>query len=221
MLYVDSVKELEKVSGVQFIGDGPMKKKVKFTGEKIGNPGSSSTKEIVAKRDDVTATLEDQIKGIIKNAGLVSKYETHMSEHFNKDVHIIAKSASTDEFFLRGGDACKCISIDPKGKKIYGQKVPEGKKIAGMCGAWAETLDPRCGPSGDKPQHCNEPEWCFVDPCNCHAQDLKKFDSAPGVTYSGMDLYYSAETCRGEDMEARGCATFTTANLCKSQVVSG
>jgi len=114
--------------------------------------------------------------------------------------------------FKWGQPECRCIGIDGQGGTTK-MKLGEGKfkdypaDTGATCEAWDKTNHPDCaGPNA--PEWCIH-RWCFVDPCSCEldqgdgsSSPPKSSYYLPEATFQGKPLFYSYNTCGGQDVYA-------------------
>jgi len=119
----------------------------------------------------------------------------------------------TKELPQVGTAGCRCIGFDNVpgttevtiDSQFLGAKqvIPYPAEIGGTCQAWDKDLHPLCKKGKNSPSWCKQ-RWCYVDPCSCSLKDIPKVTMyLPEATFTGKSLYYSYETCGGND-------TFTT-----------
>jgi len=117
------------------------------------------------------------------------------------------KNMWADEIPEVGTQGCRCIGFDniPGTTDISLEDEDGDEKvvaypaeIGGTCKAWDKDVHPLCR-GKDAPKWCKQ-RWCYVDPCSCDLKDKPKVTMyLPEATFGGKSLYYSYETCNGED----------------------
>lgn len=111
--------------------------------------------------------------------------------------------AWTQEEVHFGDTACPCIGFDliegviPV--QVDGHEVLYPADLGSRCEKWEEDRHADCL-KPDKPAWCSQ-AWCYVDPCHCQLPVLPlQSELTPQVRYRGRPIYYSYETCGGEDL---------------------
>eukprot|EP00930_Biecheleria_cincta_P013634 TRINITY_DN1205_c0_g1_i1.p1 TRINITY_DN1205_c0_g1~~TRINITY_DN1205_c0_g1_i1.p1 ORF type:complete len:592 (+),score=183.89 TRINITY_DN1205_c0_g1_i1:54-1829(+) len=102
-----------------------------------------------------------------------------------------------------GDAACQCIGVDGRPGTL---EVQISKNVTARypvdagatCKAWDVEYHPDCQ-GKDAPDWCKE-VWCFVDPCSCAIPVSPKLSNyMKDATWSGRPVYYSYDTCGGND----------------------
>mmetsp|Transcript_31475 Transcript_31475/g.85413 ORF Transcript_31475/g.85413 Transcript_31475/m.85413 type:complete len:267 (-) Transcript_31475:69-869(-) len=101
-----------------------------------------------------------------------------------------------------GDELCKCIELpDTQGTvsaNISGANYSYLADVGSSCSAWDENRHPACNGT-DSPSWCSQ-QWCYVDPCRCQMAPKMSAYLLGGVSYQGMPLFYSYETCGQRDV---------------------
>jgi len=108
-----------------------------------------------------------------------------------------------------GEAGCQCIGFDGmpgsfnvtlQGSGSAGASVVRyPAELGGTCSAWDQGVHPECQQGPDSPSWCAQ-RWCYVNPCTCDLAEPPKVGMyLPNATFNGLSLYYSYETCGGED----------------------
>lgn len=126
-----------------------------------------------------------------------------VAEHTESQVAVYRKK----EHKHFGDTVCPCIGFDNiEGETIVsldgGKDVAYPADLGSRCEAWDDGLHPQCK-TGQTPGlgagWCAQ-AWCYVDACNCDIPILPKVSSyLPGASYRGKPMFYSYNTCGGED----------------------
>jgi len=140
----------------------------------------------------------------LRQVSLLSQQHNAEKHHVETQVALVADGAGEPRHF--GDTLCPCIGFD----NIEGTTMVtiEGKEIGfpadmgARCKPWDDGLHPHCK-VGETPGlgagWCAS-AWCYVDPCNCDIPILPKVSQyVPQATYRGKPLFFSYNTCGGED----------------------
>ena len=113
---------------------------------------------------------------------------------------------------------CPCIGlagVDGTAMVLVGEHyVAYPGELGGRCAAWDDDRHPQSCREGQTPGKgngwCKQP-WCYVDPRKCDLEVAPRMSSyMPTARYQNMPLFYSYNTCGGEEPKAakeamRGC----------------
>lgn len=125
-----------------------------------------------------------------------------------KEHHDHKMQISTEAKLKFGNTRCPCVALD----NITGDTVVMVNSttkayypadLGAHCSAWDDDREPLSCKEGQNPgkNHgwCAQ-KWCFVDPCNCNIHVEPKASSyLPDGLYQGKPVYYSYDTCGGND----------------------
>jgi len=135
-----------------------------------------------------------------------------------------------------GSPQCPCIGVAGRAGKVM-QPINASEKLSvivpeeygSVCKVWDDGNYPGCKEGQDPGQGnswCAQ-SWCYVDPCNCNLTTaaVQSF-SFPDSKVQGKPLYYSYDTCGGEDgfsveNNNRACVAQTSQNACEALEADG
>lgn len=145
---------------------------------------------------------------------LSSASSTHVVHDKRHSSGLLAPKKRHTSGPVYGASGCQCVGIDNvKGEVQVLISDKFGKtSFPAETGAACDTWDivgahPDCEQGTDRnfsrtndkdPSWCSQP-WCYVDPCKCDLGTPVVSAYLPDATYQGHPVYYSYDTCGGQD----------------------